>query len=87
MSVANGDTIQRRVRRWSDWPKDELATEIRDRMRHFYAQTDGTMKFPSSAEGDLLKMVHVLLSSNIMRNGDGSASLGASCSTGENPCG
>jgi hypothetical protein len=47
-----------------DWPKEELATEIRNRMWHFYGQTDGTMKFPSSAEGDLLKMVNVLLSPN-----------------------
>ena len=62
MSAAKSNTLQRHVRRWEDWPQDELATEIRDRMRHFYAQTDGTMRFPSSAEGDLLKMVQVLLS-------------------------
>lgn len=41
--------------------KAELAREIQARMVHFYGQTDGTMKFPSSAEGDLLKMVHKLL--------------------------
>jgi len=58
----NGDSLHCHVRRWVDWPKDELATEISNRMRHFYGQTDGTMQFPSSAEGDLLKMVHVLLS-------------------------
>lgn len=64
MSGAKNDSLQRLVRRWDDWPKEELATEICDRMRHFYGQTNGTMKFPSSAEGDLLKMVHVLLSPN-----------------------
>ena len=69
MSAANGDTLQRQVRRWADWPKNELAMEIRNRMQFFYGQTDGTMQFPSSAEGDLLKMVHVLLSPN-KRNND-----------------
>jgi len=64
MSGAKNDRLQRHVRLWNAWRKDKLATEIRNRMRHFYAQTDGTMRFPSSAEGDLLKMVHVFLSSN-----------------------
>jgi len=64
MSAANGDNLHCHVRRWIDWPKDELTQEIRDRMQYFYGQTDGTMQFPRSAEGDLLKMVHVLLSPN-----------------------
>ena len=38
-----------------------MAKEIQARMTYFYAQTDGTMNFPNSAEGDLLKMVHTLL--------------------------
>ena len=61
---ANEDNLHCHVRRWVDWPKEELATELRNRMRYFYGQTDGTMQFPSSAEGDLLKMMHVLLSPN-----------------------
>lgn len=36
--------------------------EIRDRMNHFYRQTDGSMLFPNSAEGDLLKMTFRLFS-------------------------
>jgi len=47
---------------WNTWNKDALIKEIQNRMRHFYGQTDGTMNFPNSAEGDLLKMVHVMLS-------------------------
>lgn len=50
---------------WDSWTKVEIADELRRRMAHFYGQTDGTMKFPNSAEGDLLKMVHVLFSPNI----------------------
>lgn len=49
---------------WATWSKVDVADEIRRRVAHFYLQTDGTMKFPNSAEGDLLKMVHVLLSPN-----------------------
>jgi hypothetical protein len=47
---------------WASWTKNALIQEIQDRMRHFYGQTDDTMNFPNSAEGDLLKMVHVMLS-------------------------
>lgn len=36
----------------------ELRKEILDRMSYFYLQTDGSMRFPSSAEGDTLKLVH-----------------------------
>lgn len=39
----------------------EARAEILDRMKHFYMQTDGTYKWPDSAEGDLLKMVYGLL--------------------------
>ena len=46
---------------WDAWGKKDLAKEIQARMTHFYAQTDGSMNFPNSAEGDLLKMVHALL--------------------------
>jgi hypothetical protein len=49
---------------WVGWSKHALENELRARMAHFYGQTDGTMKFPSSAEGDLLKMVHRLLTQN-----------------------
>ena len=49
---------------WDSWGKQDLAKEIQARMTHFYAQTDGTMNFPNSAEGDLLKMVHTLLQNN-----------------------
>jgi hypothetical protein len=40
----------------------DLKGEILDRMNHFYLQTDGTYKWPNSAEGDLLKMAHKLIS-------------------------
>lgn len=40
---------------------DELRREILDRMNHFYRQTDGSMKFPNSCEGDLLKMAYKFL--------------------------
>jgi hypothetical protein len=51
-----------KTKTWVGVRKDALAAEIGNRMRHLYARTDGTMRFPSSAEGDLLKLVHVLLS-------------------------
>jgi len=35
--------------------------EIIDRMNYFYRQTDNSMKFPNSAEGDLLKMIYKFL--------------------------
>lgn len=46
---------------WASWSAADLTREIQARMNHFCRQTDGTMRFPSSAEGDLLKMVHALL--------------------------
>jgi hypothetical protein len=42
---------------------NELRREILDRMNHFYRQVDGSMKFPNSCEGDLLKMAHKFLES------------------------
>jgi len=69
VSEANSNTLQQLVRRWEEWPKDELAQELRDRMQHFYGQTDGTMKFPNSVDGDLLRMVHVLLKNNTPATG------------------
>jgi hypothetical protein len=39
-------------------PSDAIGREIIDRLNYFYLQTDGSMKFPNSAEGDILKMVH-----------------------------
>lgn len=39
----------------------DLRQEILDRMTHFYKQTDGTYKWPNSAEGDLLKMTYKYL--------------------------
>ena len=44
------------------WDTDRLRQEIKDRIMYFYGQTDGTMQFPNSAEGDLLKMVNEYLS-------------------------
>lgn len=41
-----------------------LKQEIIDRMNHFYLQTDGSMKFPNSCEGDLLKLVHKFILSD-----------------------
>ena len=49
--------------RWEEWPKDKLIIEILDRMYYLYRQMDGSVKFQSSAEGDILKMVYVLLTS------------------------
>lgn len=46
---------------WEGWSRSEIAEELRSRLTHLYKQTDGSMRFPSSAEGDLLKMVHLLL--------------------------
>jgi hypothetical protein len=46
---------------WNTWSAPDLMKEIRDRMKHFYGQTDGTLKVPNSAEGDILKMVALLL--------------------------
>ena len=40
---------------------DEIARELRARLVHFYGQTDGSLRFPNSCEGDLLKMTHRLL--------------------------
>ena len=62
MSTGKSNTPQRAKRCWGDWPKDELTREICTRMHYLYGRTDGGMKFPNSAEGDVLKMVHVLLS-------------------------
>lgn len=36
----------------------KLLKEIKDRLQYFYGQVDGNYKFPNSAEGDLLKLVH-----------------------------
>ena len=48
------------------WPTvalvKEMQEEMQDRMRYFCSQTDGTMNFPNSGEGDLLKVVFVPLS-------------------------
>lgn len=46
---------------WESWSKVQIADELRRRMNHFYRQTDGTMRFPQNAEGDLLKMVALLM--------------------------
>jgi len=35
--------------------------ELRDRMTHFYGQTDGSFRFPNSCEGDLLRMTARML--------------------------
>ena len=39
----------------------EIAKELRDRMTHFYGQTDGSFRFPNSCEGDLLRMTARML--------------------------
>ena len=31
-------------------------SEFQDRLHHFYRQTDGTLKFPNSLEGDMLRI-------------------------------
>lgn len=36
----------------------ERKQEVLDRMNHYYLQMDGSMDFPNSREGDLLKMVY-----------------------------
>jgi hypothetical protein len=38
--------------------------EVQDRLDYFYRQTDGTYRFPNSAEGDLLKLVQQSLATN-----------------------
>ena len=43
--------------------------EIEDRLKHFYMKTDGTYEFPNSKEGDLLSMVHNMLT-HLDRQGD-----------------
>jgi hypothetical protein len=40
---------------------DQIAATLRSNINYFYAQTDGSHKFPSSAEGDLLKSTLRLL--------------------------
>lgn len=43
---------------WESWKPEDLAAEMLARMNHFYRQMDGTLKFPNSAEGDLLKLAY-----------------------------
>ena len=45
---------------WDTWTVEDLTKELLDRLRYFYAQTDGMMRFPPNAEGDMLKLAHVL---------------------------
>ena len=49
---------------WDSWSAGDLEREIKSRMTYFYKQTDGTMAFPNSSEGDLLKIVHAFLKQN-----------------------
>ena len=49
---------------WDSWSAADLEREIKSRMTYFYEQADGTMAFPDSAEGDLLKIVHAFLKQN-----------------------
>ena len=53
---------------WDSWSAADLEREIKSRMTYFYGQTDGTMDFPDSAEGDLLKIVHAFLKQNAKLN-------------------
>jgi len=39
----------------------ELKKELLDRLKYFYLQLDGSMNFPNSAEGDILKMTYKML--------------------------
>lgn len=64
---------------WSSWPKEKLRREIGARMRYFYGQTDGTLRFPSSAEGDLLKMVASMLSKDEMLGWNAGHESGCPC--------
>ncbi len=41
--------------------KKEYGQEVIDRINYFYLQTDGSLKFPNSADGDILRMVYKLL--------------------------
>lgn len=41
--------------------ENEIATELRHRIVHFYGQTDGSFRFPNSCEGDLLRMTARML--------------------------
>ena len=49
---------------WESWAKDALMRKIKYKMEQFYKQTNGTMKFPESCEGDLLKMVYTVYKNN-----------------------
>ena len=46
---------------WDKWSAKDLSSELINRMNFFYKQVDGSILFPNSAEGDLLKMVYSLL--------------------------
>lgn len=50
---------------WETWSAGDLEREIKSRMIYFYKQADGTMAFPDSAEGDLLKIVNAYLKQNM----------------------
>ena len=39
--------------------------EVKNRLEYFYLQTDGTMNFPNSAEGDIFKIIYKILNLSI----------------------
>lgn len=50
---------------WDKWSKDDLIIELKNRMDFQYLKTNGRYNFPSSYEGDLLRMVEVILSKDV----------------------
>lgn len=46
---------------WDSWTHKALEIELTDRLLYAFGQTDGTMKFPNSNEGDLLKLTWAML--------------------------
>jgi hypothetical protein len=40
---------------------EKAERELLDRLQHFYGKTDGTMDFPNSLDGDMLKLTYKFL--------------------------
>jgi len=45
---------------WKSLSKANLLDQQMERIELYYKQIDGTMKFPNSLEGDLLKVTYML---------------------------
>jgi hypothetical protein len=59
--AANGNTSQSACSAWDSWTHKALEIELTDRLLYVFGQTDGTMRFPNSNEGDLLKLTWAML--------------------------